>query len=487
MYSIQKYSTIAIRYLYLIVKLTIMRTVPRKEWPKWLSKRLADRKNIEVKAHNERYYLYTYSNTWDRERQKPHKVTMYEGVLSEKEEERNRVLEKGHVSLLYSMLNKDLSTQLQKYFPTQWKYIVALAMNRTIYPMPLKRIGSWYEKTALPKLTGLDVITAKTLSKNLGQIGTNAGACTDFMKGLIVDNDMLLYDGSFIHSFSTKNKLLDIGYDKDGLLLPKANITLLFSKVRNLPVYYRLFFGGVHEVNTVQSLIEELRDRNIIMITDKGFYKNQLYEDLRVNHVNFIMPLPRDDKRIKYKISMNEVMEYHKRIIRFARYGVGKYWIYLYEDQHLKYEETSEYYRIKLNRRKVDFHEEWAGKIAIISTVKKKPKEIYEMWKSRDGIEKAFDVLQNELQTDAPYLSKEATFKGYIFTSFISLYLHYKVLNLLKSNGINDKVSVSDLLFELSKVMAYEKSGNLLEIPKRTNKMIDQCGIRDLIVKNGWS
>ncbi len=96
-------------------------------------------------------------------------------------------------------------------------------------------------------------------------------------------------------------------------------------------------------------------------------------------------------------------------------------------------------------------------------------------------------MLQNDLQLDAPYISKEATFNGYIFASFISLYLHYKVLNLLKDRKINSKVSVSDLLFELSKVMAYEKNGNLLEIPKRTKKMIDSCEIRDLIVKNGWS
>ncbi|MGC8652255.1 MAG: hypothetical protein ACP5UH_03330 [Candidatus Micrarchaeia archaeon] len=180
-------------------------------------------------------------------------------------------------------------------------------------------------------------------------------------------------------------------------------------------------------------------------------------------------------------------MEYHKRIIRYADYQSNKYYLYMYEDQYLKYEETSEYYRIKMNRRKVAFQEEWAGKIAIISNVKKNPKDIYEMWKSRDGIEKAFDVLQNELQVDAPYISKEAAFKGYIFASFISLYLYYKVLNLLKDRKINNKVGVSDLLFELSKVMAYERNGNLLEIPKRTNKMIDSCGIRDLIVKNGWS
>ncbi len=464
-----------------------METVSKERWPEWISRRLFDRKSVEVKEHNGRYYLYTYTNVWNKEKQKPHRVTKYEGVLREVEEAKNRVLEKGHVTLLFDILKQDLLTQLKEHFPTQWEYIVAFSMNRMIYPMPLKRIGSWYEKTSLPKILGLDYITSKTMSKKLEQIGTQEGRCTDFMNNLIIDNDMLLYDGSFIHSFSKNNKLLEVGYDKDGLLLPKANITLLFSKVRNVPVYYRLFFGGVHEVNTVNGLIEELKDRRIVLIADKGYYKNELYENLDKNHVSFIMPLPRDDKRIRYGIKFDGLMEYHKRVIRHAQYKLNKYYIYIFEDQYLKYEETSEYYRIKLNRQKVTFHDEWAGKIAIISNIKKSPRDVYEMWKSRDGIEKAFDVLQNELQVDAPYISKEAEFKGYMFASFISLYLHYKVLNLLKSQKINGKVSVSDLLFELSKVMVYEKNGNLLEIPKRTKKMMEACGIRDLIVKNGWS
>ncbi|MGC8730089.1 MAG: hypothetical protein ACP5RP_01785 [Candidatus Micrarchaeia archaeon] len=82
----------------------------------------------------------------------------------------------------------------------------------------------------------------------------------------------------------------------------------------------------------------------------------------------------------------------------------------------------------------------------------------------------------------APIVEPEISFKGYTFASFIFLYLYYKVLNLLKDRKINNKVSVSDLLFKLSKFMAYERNGNLLEIPKRTDKMIGSCGIRGPIV-----
>ena len=66
-----------------------MRAVPRNEWPGWMKKRLSGRKCIEVKEQNERYYLYTYTNIWDKDKQRPHKVTKYEGILSEKTESHN--------------------------------------------------------------------------------------------------------------------------------------------------------------------------------------------------------------------------------------------------------------------------------------------------------------------------------------------------------------------------------------------------------------
>jgi hypothetical protein len=60
-----------------------------------------------------------------------------------------------------------------------------------------------------------------------------------------------------------------------------------------------------------------------------------------------------------------------------------------------------------------------------------------------------------------------------------------QVLGLLKSRKVNDKISVSDFLFELSKVLVYGYDGSFLEIPKFTDMMMDATGIRNLIVKNG--
>ena len=61
-----------------------MRTIPRKEWKAWMKQRLGKRRNIEVKEHNENYYLYEYTNKWDKKNKKPTKTTKYTGVLKEK-------------------------------------------------------------------------------------------------------------------------------------------------------------------------------------------------------------------------------------------------------------------------------------------------------------------------------------------------------------------------------------------------------------------
>lgn len=460
-----------------------MKTIARGNWPKWLANKFAHRKNIEIKEHNGNYYLYEYQHRWDKEKRTSVKKVRYVGVV--KEVERKRVVEHGHVALIYSILKERALEKLKELFPNEWKHLVVFAMNRVIDPMPLKRMGSWLEKTSLPSLIDLNVATPKTMSVMLGRIGENIEAQRTFMRTLLVKGELLLYDGSVIFSNSKYNRLLEIGYDKSKLFLPKANIVLLFSKTRNIPVYFKLFFGSVHEVKILTETMDEIKNRNAIFVADKGFYKNVAFDELCKKHIRFIIPIPRDDKRIDYSKELVGFFEFHKRIIRYTKYYVGKFVLYLYEDQFLKFEETSEYYRLKLNKQDVKFHEERAGKIALLSNIDRDPRKIYRLWKTRDQIEKAFHIFQNILETDTPYVSKEEVFRGYIFGSYLSLYLFYRVLNLLQLKQINERVSVADLMFELSKVMCYEHTGGFLETPKKTSELIKELGITDMVTKNG--
>lgn len=459
-----------------------MEAVPKERWPDWIEKRLRGRKNLEIKKRNGNFYLYEYRNVWDKKLKRPRKTTRYVGVIKRYG---GRVYEHGHVALLLGLLNgHGVVEGIRKHFPEEWPELLTFSLNRVIYPSPLKRIGSWSEKTTLWKFLGEGGFSGKRLSRALADVGTNVEGQAALMRELITNGEMLIYDKSVIFSDSNHNKLLEIGYDPDKLFLPKANVTLLFSKERNVPVHFRVLFGSVHEIRTITAIMEEIRQKGMIFIGDKAFYENNLYDELDEEGVRFILPLPRDDVRIKYRRKLPGVFEYRKRIVKCTTYRVRPYHVYLYEDQRLKYEQTSEYYRLKLKKRRVTFNEQWAGKIALISNMESDSKEVYLMWKTRDRIEKAFNILQNLLRTDHPYVSREEVFRGYLFGSFISLFAYYLVLNLLQKHKVNDRVSVEDLLFEFSKVMIEDRPcPTFVEIPKKVEELAEKLEVHDLITK----
>ena len=111
------------------------------------------------------------------------------------------------------------------------------------------------------------------------------------------------------------------------------------------------------------------------------------------------------------------------------------------------------------------------GKIAILSNKDKDGETIYLMYKDRENIEVAFDALKNELENDKTYLDDDDAVRGYFFISFLSLYLYYKILNLLRKAKLVDKVSVNEVLLELSKV--YEiHLGEKRKLSEITDKVI---------------
>jgi len=459
-----------------------MKSLSKSQWPEWIGALIGDRKNAVVRELNGHFYLYECKSFWDKERKKPSTKTKYIGRLKQAG---GRIREHGHVALLMHLLEKHkVLKALKENFPESWRELLLFSFDRVICQSPLKRMGSWAEKTTLEGVTGSPL--GKKMSQVLAKVGTDTVSQNGFMQDMMKDGELLLYDGSIIYSDSEHNKLLEIGHDKDNSFMPKANIGLLFSRKRNVPVHFRLFFGSVHEIKTVDKIIHEMRDRDMTFIADKGFYKNGFFKDLQDMNIGFIIPLPRDDKRIDYGAELDGLFDYHKRVIKSGRYQNGKYWLYHFEDQYLKYAETSDYYKLKIrkkNRKKV-FHEERTGRITLLSNRKLKPKEAYLLWKSRDRIEKAFDILQNKLEIDKPYVSSEEVFRGYMFASFISLIIYYLVLNLLKKHKMNSEISVEDLLFEFSKIMIEDRGyPTFAEIPAKVQKLAKELEVQNILTK----
>ena len=113
-----------------------------------------------------------------------------------------------------------------------------------------------------------------------------------------------------------------------------------------------------------------------------------------------------------------------------------------------------------------------------------------ELYKFRNDIDESFDVLKNILQVDTPHLRNDDTLRGYVFVSSISLISYYRILKLLKSKKINNKVSVKDALLHPSK-MYLTDIGNrtiMAEIPNQVGELAETLELNPyLFHKNGPS
>lgn len=162
-------------------------------------------------------------------------------------------------------------------------------------------------------------------------------------------------------------------------------------------------------------------------------------------------------------VRLDYIFSYRKRGIKGGRKRIGTNFLYLFEDVKLRAEEETTFIHLmNEKKRTIDEYKEESkkfGKIAILSNRDVDGETIYLMWKDRENIEVAFDALKNELENDKTYLDDDDAVRGYFFISFLSLYLYYRILNLLRKAKLVDKVSVDEVLLELSKVYEIHLGG----------------------------
>ena len=156
----------------------------------------------------------------------------------------------------------------------------------------------------------------------------------------------------------------------------------------------------------------------------------------------------------------------------------------MYEDTLLRYEQEGSFIsrisegredQLSLLKKREEF-----GKIPILSSMDQDPEEIYRMWKIREEIEEAFDIMKNDLEEDKTYLQDDDSVRGYFLTILVALYIRYRILNILKDKGVNGKLSVNDVLTELSRVFIITMGVRrvLSEITKKAGEIEEVIGIK---------
>jgi len=92
------------------------------------------------------------------------------------------------------------------------------------------------------------------------------------------------------------------------------------------------------------------------------------------------------------------------------------------------------------------------GIVAFFSNLDSSAKEIYTLYKMRLSIEQSFDTLKIVLKADAPYMSDDDKFQGWMFVNHIAIQWSYEILKTIKKHKLSTSISLEDAIRRLSEI-----------------------------------
>ncbi|MDR2408041.1 MAG: transposase, partial [Bacteroidales bacterium] len=272
-----------------------MSKVPQK-YPNWVIK--YKKKNMEIRYIRGKYYLYGYSHIYDPVSKSSKKITgKFYGAITEEglQEPKVEILTKKIISttscsefgVSYFVLSREQRVDaLKKYFPKDWRIILALAYTRLLYQSPIKRMVSHLEHSYLSKDLKLFDYNEVKIRETIKMLGENRELCLHYMKEFIKGKDFILIDATEIAYASTKSNLSQHGYNGKWIYQSQLGLLYLYSTTLREPIYYRITGGNIREVKSLSLSIAEAGISDVTVIGDKGFYSRDNINNLKKEHLN---------------------------------------------------------------------------------------------------------------------------------------------------------------------------------------------------------
>jgi transposase len=235
----------------------------------------------------------------------------------------------------------------------------------------------------------------------------------------------------------------------------------------------------MRDITTIRDFIARFPKKDIGFIFDRGFSSYGLLEELREDGIHYIVPLKKDSTLIDLRwMRWKEPFLYRDRPLRWGIKRTDYGTLYVFEDPVLRGEEEQALLRkVEANKMTIDMFEEkrkLAGVICLVSDMNKSAIDMFDLYKGREDVELAFDAMKNELESDKTYLRSDEAVRGYFMVTFPAMRIYFKILKRLREMRLTNKISVEEVLFELSKVTKIvEKSGReyFAKIPKKARRM----------------
>lgn len=420
--------------------------------------------------------------------------------------------------------------------------ILALSMSRVVRPMAMHLVSSWYEETSL-FLTKPDLpLSSQQISKilsDLGESGVPDAFMTSLLRG-IGTNSTLIYDITSLSSYSQLIPLLEYGYNRDGLDLPQINFSLIFDTQHAIPVMYDLYPGSIVDVVTLKNTVRRLRAHGIqdyTLILDRGFFSQGNLEELLQEEVSFVIPVSLTLKQVREVLTEAQrdlespqylqmyqqdpifvkpvtLMIQDAPVKGFCYYDLKRektertlFYIRLHDlkqklessriprwrrpeevfrervgamANYFSWQVSDGRFQIEIRKNAVSQRVNRMGKQIILAHSSLDWQECLTVYRGRDAVEKAFKTLKQDIQVIPLNAKKEASMKGFLFVTFISLILRMRLLKWMKETGLLENYTVEGLLLELAKIKKITLTDGetlVTEITRKQRTILEKMGL----------
>jgi transposase len=408
-------------------------------------------------------------------------------------------------------IDKFLAKELGK---THAQCVLAMCIGRLLKGLSMRNIQDWYEGTWMYYRNRDLPLSPSSISRLLAHIGE--GRLHDKLAGHLIrqlkSKRTILYDITSVSSYSELIRLLEWGYNRDGLDLPQVNLSIVLDKAEGIPLGYEIYPGSISDVVTLQNTMKKIEIHGVkdfTLVLDRGFFSINNVELLLKNFVDFIMAVPERYKSVEKLISsiVNEIekpkylKKYNDEILfsKPINIQIGTHMLngYCYYNPARAQKEKDTFYQRlvhvkdlieKLNPTKTIREKAMAimgtltpyfsltiTKEQVSVQIKEKAvarrlnkKGIFiiayqgqydwdtclKAYKEKELIERSFNILKNDLKLSTPEVSKDSTLKGLMFISLLSLIIRMRITTILKKTGLSKSYGFEKMMLQLEKSKA---------------------------------
>ena len=351
----------------------------------------------------------------------------------------------------------------------------------------------------------------------------------------------IYFDITSISSYSTNIDFVEWGYNRDHEDLPQVNMGIVCTKESELPLFYQVYPGSIADVSTLNNCLKRLEwlgIKDVILVLDRGFCSKANIVKLNAmkDKISFIQPMTYSLKIVKLLIKkhckhvqrMQNLFKFNEEILYHLDTSVEldgnsfKAHIYYNEKAGVdlrhgflarlldiekeigsqKFESMKEYLNFRRERipskdvtffkldrkhmtivrntRTISEHLERAGYLLFLSNSQALNRDsMLDYYRSRDIVEKMFDVEKNQLDGKRLRAHTPYNADGRIFVKFVALILHSYLSKDMKTSELFKQYSAREMLAELGKIRrsAIGKEIVISEISKSQRGILKAFGI----------